>query len=59
MATKLSAFTMNAKKWREEHGFTTPEWEQYADCMRVHMVVSTLIGVVIGVSISIFTIAGN
>lgn len=30
MKSKLSPWTLNAKKWREENGYITPEWEMYA-----------------------------
>lgn len=31
MKTKLSPWTMNTKKWREENGCTTPEWKMYIE----------------------------
>ena len=29
MKTELKTLTFNAKKWRKENGYTTPEWEMY------------------------------
>ena len=29
MNTKLSMWKLNARKWREENGYTTPEWDMY------------------------------
>lgn len=29
MVKKLNRFTLNAKKWRNENGYITPEWEMY------------------------------
>jgi len=31
MKTELNPIGFNAKKWREENGYTTPEWEMYAN----------------------------
>lgn len=40
MVTDLSILTINAKKWREENGFTGKEWIQYRNNV---LVTSTLI----------------
>jgi len=29
MTKELKPWTFNAKRWREENGYTTPEWEMY------------------------------
>ena len=29
MKTKLKIYTLDARKWRIENGYTTPEWEMY------------------------------
>lgn len=29
MKTELKPYTLNARKWRIENGYTTPEWEMY------------------------------
>ena len=31
MKSKLNKLTWNAKKWREENEYTTPEWEMYVE----------------------------
>jgi len=31
MKTELKPIGFNAKKWREENGYTTPEWEMYVN----------------------------
>jgi len=29
MTTKLGKWTLNTRKWREENGLTTPEWDMF------------------------------
>ena len=52
MATELSKWTFNARKWREENGFTTPEWEMYvANRAAGGTIISTvcfIIGILVG-----------
>jgi len=31
MKTELKPIEFNAKKWREENGYTSPEWEMYVN----------------------------
>ena len=39
MKTELKPLTFNAKRWREENGYTSPEWEMYAEnCVYVTMI---------------------
>jgi hypothetical protein len=55
--THLNWWTLNAKKWREAHGFITPEWMQYRENMYVKniwsAVISFLLGIAVGVAMCI------
>lgn len=31
MTKELKPLTFNAKRWREENGYTIPEWEMYVE----------------------------
>lgn len=47
MGTKLKIFTFRTYKWREENGYTTPEWEMFVDNRHITgMISSMLVGVV-------------
>ncbi|MCK5138222.1 MAG: hypothetical protein KAQ85_00130 [Thermodesulfovibrionia bacterium] len=49
MKTKLGPWTVNAKKWREENGYTTPEWMMYVENRNVSSVVLATITCILGV----------
>ena len=51
MKSKLSPWTLNAKKWREENGYTTPEWEMYVQNRANVLVFTALYGLLIGMAI--------
>ena len=54
--TKLNRFSFKARKWREDNGFTTPEWRMYAEnsyCTLIFFsiltgVLASFIGVIVG-----------
>lgn len=59
MVPKLSIWTLNAKKWRQENGLTTPEWQQCTNNMHMRFVFVLLIGIILGVFLSIFVLVAN
>ncbi|MCK5432014.1 MAG: hypothetical protein KAJ03_04680 [Gammaproteobacteria bacterium] len=59
MATKLSIWTLNAKKWKQDNGFITPEWKQYTNNIHMRFLFVLLIGITLGVYLSIFVLMAN
>ena len=53
MGTKLPKWTLNGKKWREENGYTTPEWEMYDKHMCNFSIYTYFLGLFVGVVISV------
>lgn len=51
MATDLPILQLNAKKWREENGFTGKEWIQYRNHWIVH---STIFEILIAITAMYF-----
>ena len=55
MRTKLNKWSWDAKKWREENGYTTPEWEMYKNnrMMQTYIFgfIACSIGLLIGLSV--------
>jgi len=56
MKTKLSKFTLNAKKWRVENGCTTPEWIMYVKNRETIQTAMCIISCVWGAAIAYFII---
>jgi len=42
MVTKLGKWTLNTRKWKEENGLTTPEWEMFVENERYTALISDL-----------------
>jgi ABC-type lipoprotein release transport system permease subunit len=53
MANKLNRFTLNAKRWREENGYITPEWEMYKTNVVTQYSILGLIGCVVSFVIGV------
>ena len=49
MKTELKPYTFNAKKWRIENGYTTPEWEMYVANTLFTMQYCIVAGILFGV----------
>lgn len=49
MVTKLGKWTLNTRKWREENGLTTPEWEMYVINRKMTAVLVGTLNFVLGV----------
>jgi len=49
---ELKQLTFNAKKWRKENGYITPEWEMYVKnvicTMTIFCTISLILGILIG-----------
>jgi len=52
MTTELKPLTFNAKKWRKENGYITPEWEMYVKnvicTVTIFCTISFVLGILIG-----------
>jgi hypothetical protein len=44
----LRPLTFNAKKWRKENGYTTPEWEMYAKNIRYKTIILCTVSFIFG-----------
>jgi hypothetical protein len=57
MKYKLNPWTLNAKQWRIDNEYTTPEWEMYVTNMRnkcmVFIIMVYLIGILLGFLLAI------
>lgn len=49
MTKELKPWTFNAKKWRRENGYTSPEWEMYVKNRIVYDILFLVAGILIGV----------
>jgi len=49
---ELKPWTFNAKKWRKENGYITPEWEMYVKnvicTVTIFCTISLILGILIG-----------
>ena len=51
MTAKLKPWTFNAKNWRVENGYTTPEWEMYVGNMLCTMMLVCIISLALGIMV--------
>ena len=59
MTTKLGKWTLNTRKWREENGLTTPEWEMYVKNIRCASLISDMLFFAVGIICATYIAAIN